>query len=60
MRVPREPRPTPGKLLELARLSGGSRSQVRSALRNLAMTGRIVSRPAATANRREIQLIAAA
>ena len=45
--------------LELARLSGGSRTQVRSALRNLAMTGRITTRPAASANRREIQLIAA-
>jgi len=46
--------------LELARRAGGSRTQVRSALRNLAMTGRITSRPAASANRHEIKLIAAA
>ena len=46
--------------LKLAQLSGGSRAQVRSALTNLQMTGRVSTRPATGANRREINLLAAA
>ncbi|MCA9290386.1 MAG: hypothetical protein KDA25_04610 [Phycisphaerales bacterium] len=40
----------------LAALAGGSRSQVRNALRNLEMTGRVVSHRAEGANRREVTL----
>lgn len=39
---------------KLAKLSGGSRAQVRNALRNLEVTGRIEARAATGANRREI------
>jgi hypothetical protein len=46
--------------LELARLAGGSRAQVRSALTNLEMTGRVARRRAVGANRREIDLKSAA
>ncbi len=46
--------------LKLSQLSGGSRAQVRSALANLQMTGRVSTRPATGANRREISLLAAA
>jgi len=44
----------------LAELAGGSRAQVRSALRNLEMTGRVISRRVQGANRREVLLIDAA
>jgi len=40
----------------LAELAGGSRSQVRNALANLQLTGRVVSRRAAGTNRREVGL----
>lgn len=43
--------------LQLAKCAGGSRAQVRSALRNLEMTGRIATRRAARANRREVSLL---
>ncbi len=46
--------------LKLAQLSGGSRTQVRNALANLQMTGRITTHPAAGANRREVRLLPAA
>ena len=46
--------------MKLAQLSGGSRTQVRSALANLQMTGRVRTRPATGANRREINLVPAA
>lgn len=39
--------------LQLADLAGGSRSQLRSALENLKMTGRVTTRKANGANRRE-------
>jgi hypothetical protein len=42
--------------LRLAAMAGGSRAQVRAALRNLEMTGRVAVRPAPGANRREISL----
>lgn len=42
--------------LRLAKLAGGSRAQVRNALRNLELTGRVKSRPAPRANRTEISL----
>ena len=41
----------------LAQLAGGSRAQVRSALRNLELSGRVRSRPAPGSNRREIMLL---
>lgn len=44
----------------LAELAGGARSQIRNALDNLQMTGRVVSRRAEGANRREITLADAA
>jgi hypothetical protein len=44
----------------LAVLAGGSRSQVRSALRNLAMTGRVVVRPADEGHKTAIRLAGAA
>ncbi len=40
----------------LAALAGGSRTQIRSALRNLDITGRIKSQKAKNANRREVRL----
>lgn len=40
----------------LAELAGGSRSQIRNAIDNLQMTGRVASRRAEGANRREIEL----
>ena len=40
--------------LQLAELAGGSRAQLRSALRNLEMTGRVFTRKAKGANRREM------
>lgn len=46
--------------LRLAELAGGSRAQVRSALRNLEMTGRVRTRRVDGANRREVSLIKAA
>ena len=46
--------------LQLAELAGGSRAQVRAALANLQMTGRVTTRPATGANRREIRLLSAA
>jgi len=46
--------------LRLAELAGGSRSQVRNALRNLVMTGRVTTRRVAGANRRQISLARAA
>lgn len=45
---------------QLAELAGGSRSQVRNALRNLETTGRVTVRRAEGANRREIELADAA
>ena len=42
--------------LRLAELAGGSRAQLRSALGNLEMTGRVMTRKADGANRREIFL----
>jgi len=42
--------------LGLAQLAGGSRAQVRNALHNLELTGRVRSRAASYANRREIML----
>ncbi len=44
----------------LAELAGGSRAQIRNALRNLEMTGRVTTRRAKGANRREIALTHAA
>lgn len=44
----------------LAELAGGSRSQVRNALRNLELTGRVVARRAGEGNRRVVELTAAA
>ncbi|MCP3981604.1 MAG: hypothetical protein GY716_20075 [bacterium] len=44
----------------LAKLAGGSRSQIRNAIENLQMTGRVVSHRAEGANRREIILTKAA
>lgn len=46
--------------LRLAAMAGGSRAQVRAALRNLEMTGRVKVRTAPAANRREIALTIAA
>lgn len=46
-----------GSESRLAVLAGGSRAQVRSALANLAMTGRIDTQPASGANRREVKLM---
>mgnify|MGYP001334887765 CR=1 FL=1 len=46
--------------LRLAAMAGGSRAQVRAALRNLEMTGRVAIRSAQGANRREIALTIAA
>jgi hypothetical protein len=46
--------------LRLAAMAGGSRAQVRAALRNLEMTGRVAVRPAPGSNRREISLTTAA
>lgn len=45
---------------KLAELAGGSRAQVRNALSNLEMTGRVQARPAIGANRREVALADAA
>jgi len=42
--------------MKLAELAGGSRAQVRNALANLEMTGRVTARPATGANRREVSL----
>jgi len=42
--------------LRLAKLAGGSRAQLRSALGNLEMTGRVMTRKADGANRREVSL----
>ncbi|MBL4699576.1 MAG: hypothetical protein JKX70_12170 [Phycisphaerales bacterium] len=42
--------------LRLAELAGGSRAQLRSALGNLEMTGRVITRKADGANRREVIL----
>lgn len=42
--------------LRLAELAGGSRAQLRSALGNLEMTGRVMTRKADGANRREVSL----
>ncbi len=42
--------------VRLARLSGGSRAQVRNALRNLEMTGRVAACAATGSNRRELRL----
>ena len=42
--------------VRLAECAGGSRSQIRNALHNLEMTGRIKSRKAKGANRREVRL----
>lgn len=44
----------------LAELAGGSRAQVRSALANLEMTGRVETRSAVDANRREVSVAEAA
>ena len=44
----------------LAELAGGSRSQIRNAIENLQMTGRVVAQRAEGANRREIALAGAA
>jgi len=44
----------------LAELAGGSRSQVRNALANLQLTGRVIVRRAESANRRVIGLVDAA
>lgn len=44
----------------LAELSGGSRAQVRNALANLEMTGRVKARAAVGSNRREVFLAEAA
>lgn len=46
--------------LRLAELAGGSRAQVRSALRNLEMTGRVTARRVEGANRRQVSLVQAA
>jgi len=46
--------------MKLAELAGGSRAQVRNALANLVMTGRVQVQPAVRANRRHIQLREAA
>lgn len=46
--------------MRLAELAGGSRAQVRNALRNLQMTGRVTSRRVEGANRREVTLAQAA
>ena len=42
----------------LAELAGGSRSQVRNALANLQLTGRVAVRRSETANRCGIELVA--
>ncbi len=45
---------------KLAELAGGSRAQVRNAMANLQMTGRVIAQPAIGANRREVSLARAA
>jgi len=46
--------------IRLAACAGGSRAQIRNALRNLQITGRVQTQKARGANRREIHLIQAA